>query len=406
MIPASPATASPLAVPALSGHLDTRTAGMEVAERLYAGVGGKCDLVLMFASFHHRAAFKEAAATIRQTVGPTVMLGVTAEAVLGEDQELEGKAGMSALALRLPGARLQPWFATPKAPIRISEPETIPERIGLTDDFRAAIMLADPFSVPLTRLLPVITSCRGPDEPVLVVGGAASGSSHPGQNVLMVNDEFLPGGTVGVSLAGDVQVDCVVSQGCRPFGKPLVITKAHDNQIQELGGKPALTALSEAAGELPEDQRQLLAGGLLIGTVIDEYRDRFGRGDFLVRNVMGLDQNRGYVITGELPRVGQTVQFQLRDAETAAEDLQLLLDGQQLKSKPFGALLFTCNGRGRRLFNEANHDLSVIQQRLEQVPIAGFFAAGEIGPIGERSFLHGHTASLVLFRHPKSQQDR
>ncbi|UCD75255.1 MAG: FIST C-terminal domain-containing protein [Phycisphaerales bacterium] len=402
MIPASPPSATPLAVPAISGHLDTRTAGTELAESLYQSVGNQCDLVLMFASFHHCAAFKEAATTIRQTVNPTTMLGVTAEGILGDEEELEGLAGMSALALRLPGAQMQPWISTPRAPLRISQPEMIPEQIGLTEDFRAAIMLADPFSVPLTRLLPAMTNCRGPEKPVMIVGGAASGSSQPGQNVLMVDDQFINGGAVGVSLAGEIEIDCVVSQGCRPFGQPLVITRAEKNLIQELGGKPALAALSETANELPAEQRQLLSGGLLIGTVIDEYKDHFGRGDFLVRNVMGLDQKNGYVVAGDLPRVGQTIQFHVRDAETATEDLQLLLDGQQLKKKPFGALLFTCNGRGQRLFGERNHDISIIRQRLDQVPIAGFFAAGEIGPVGGRSFLHGHTAALALFRHPRS----
>jgi small ligand-binding sensory domain FIST len=139
---------------------------------------------------------------------------------------------------------------------------------------------------------------------------------------------------------------------------------------------------------------------VLVGNVIDEHKRHFGRGDFLVRNILGLDQERGGIVVGDLPRMGQTIQFHARDAVTAAEDLQLLLDVQDLKGRPFGGLLFSCNGRGKRLFDEPNHDLGIINERLGSSPVAGFFAAGEIGPIGEQSFLHGHTAALALFRKP------
>jgi small ligand-binding sensory domain FIST len=137
---------------------------------------------------------------------------------------------------------------------------------------------------------------------------------------------------------------------------------------------------------------------VLIGTVIDEYKDRFGRGDFLVRSILGMDQKKEAIAVGDTPRVGQTVQFHVRDAATAHEDLQLLLDAQQLKEAPLGAMLFTCNGRGARLFKDGRNDVQTIRDRLGDLPLAGFFAAGEIGPIGGRCFVHGHTASLALVR--------
>jgi len=168
--------------------------------------------------------------------------------------------------------------------------------------------------------------------------------------------------------------------------------------ILELGGTAALQVLQEITNAMSEEERELLRRGVLIGNVIDEKKRHFGRGDFLVRNVLGVDQKRGGIVVGDLPRMGQTIQFHARDAVTASEDLQLLLDVQELKDKPFGGLLFSCNGRGQRLFEEANHDIGIINERLGSVPVAGFFAAGEIGPIGERSFLHGHTAALALFR--------
>ena len=402
---------TPLAASAISGHFDTRTAATEVADKLFdelgapsAGAGpSTCDLALIFGSFHHRAAFADAAEIIRKTISPRTMLGVTAEAVLGDAQELEGVAGLSAIALRLPGVRIHPWRSSPDDPIPLREPHKVRERIGLSQSdaasFRAAIMLADPFTTPITRLLPALTGCGENNQPIPIIGGMASGASQPNLNVLVQDDFSTSAGAIGASLFGEVEIDCIVSQGCRPIGKPLVITKCKDNIMLELGGRKAIEVLQEMAQELPAADKRLLSKGLLMGTVINEYKDRFGRGDFLVRNIMGLDQKVGGIAAGEMCRAGQTVQFHVRDAATAAEDLQLLLDAQVMHpSPPFGALLFSCNGRGERLFGEANHDLNIIRDRLGEVPIAGFFAAGELGPIGDRSFLHGHTASLALLR--------
>ncbi len=357
-----------------------------------------CDLIIVFASYHHRAALPEAVQTIRQIVNPNTILAVTSEGVLGCEEELEGVAGMSAIAMHLPGVKLSPWFSTPEDPIPLSHADEIAQRINLTDDFRATLMLGDPFSTPITRLLPAITGCDGTRRPVPVIGGMASGASQQGHNRLVLNDRVFGAGAIGVSIAGDIRVDFVVSQGCRPFGKPLVITKAKENVMLELGGRPALPVLQELTESLPEYEREMLQKGLLIGNVIDEHKRPFGRGDFLVRNVLGVDQKRQAIVVGDMPRLGQTIQFHARDALTATEDLQLLLDAQELRREPFGAMLFTCNGRGKRLFGEANHDINIINDRLGSIPIAGFLAAGEIGPIGNRSFLHGHAAVLAMFR--------
>jgi small ligand-binding sensory domain FIST len=226
----------------------------------------------------------------------------------------------------------------------------------------------------------------------------ASGASQPGHNVMILDDRVLEAGAIGVSLAGPLDVGFVVSQGCRPVGSPLVVTKTRANVVLELGGRPAMTVLKDIAEGMSRRERELVSRGLLLGHAIDEHKRPLGRGDFLVRSLLGFDAQHGGIAVGDVPRVGQTVQFHLRDAVTATEDLQLLLDAEVMKEPPFAALLFTCNGRGERLFGAANHDVSIIRDRLGPVPIAGFFAAGEIGPVGNRSFLHGHTASLVLLR--------
>ena len=398
--PTPPTAATPCAASAISGHLDTRTAATEIAGDLYDHLGGPCDLAVLFGSFHHAAAFAEAADSIRKTIMPTTMLGVTAEAVLGVDQELEGLAGMSVLAVRVPGVQLHPWRISGQEHAALfDDAGAMREHLGITDDFRTVIMFADPFSTPITKMLPAITGCGGPGRPIAVVGGMSSGASQPGHNPLILDGEMLRSGAVGVTISGGVSIDIIVSQGCRPIGKPIVVTKAKGNVIQELGGRKAMEIIQEMTGGLDEKERQLLSGGLLVGTVINEYKDHFGRGDFLVRNILGYDKEHGAIAVGDLPRIGQTVQFHVRDAATAHEDLQLLLDGQQLDAAPLGAMLITCNGRGSRLFkDEQIRDVQTIRNRLGDIPLAGFFAAGEIGPIGDESFLHGHTASLAIFR--------
>jgi small ligand-binding sensory domain FIST len=302
---------------------------------------------------------------------------------------------------------------------------------GMGDRHRATFLFADPFSVAMNALLPALDRARtaaapGGAEPGAMIGGLASASPRAGGNALMLDDEILNAGAVGVSLSGPVRIDTVVSQGCRPFGRPVVVTGVRGQIVTTLGSRPALEVLQGMIEELDESSRELLKKGVFLGRVVNEYKDRFGRGDFLVRNVIGGEEKTGSIAVADLLRVGQTVQFHLRDATTADEDLALLLDGQKLYGPPAGAMLFTCNGRGKRLFGEPNHDAAAVSRAFalaepgEQlakagrkvapapvsgepgavpaIPLAGFFAAGEIGPVGDGVFLHGQTAALALFR--------
>ncbi len=383
---------------AISEHLDTRTAAIEVAALLDNALQGPTDLILVFASFHHREALEDAIADIRQTLSPKTIVGVTTESVVGCDLELEGVAGFSAIAFQLPGIQIHPWVTSPKKPVPISNPEAIPQWIGLRDDTKAVFFFADPFSTPITRLLPALVNCRGEANPLPIIGGMASGASQATYNRLFLNDQAVRSGGIGLTLSGPLDLDCIVSQGCRPIGNHYRVTKVEGNVVLELGGKPALEVLQELGRSADATERDFLQGGLLLGGVIDENRSHFGRGDFLVRSILGIDRKRKGIAAGEFYRLGKTVQFHVRDPQTAVEDLQLLLDAQQMDTQPFAGLLVTCNGRGRSLFHEEDHDLNLIRERIGDVPIAGFFAAGEIGPIGGRSFLHGHTACLTLFR--------
>jgi small ligand-binding sensory domain FIST len=261
-------------------------------------------------------------------------------------------------------------------------------------------LLGDPFTFPADRFLKQVNQ-EAPG--FRMVGGMASAGHEPGSNRLVLNGEVFEDGAVGLVVDGPLIVRTIVSQGCRPIGRPLIVTKVDRNIIRELGRRPALEVLREIFEGLSEDEQAQVQDGLHLGRVINEYQERFERGDFLVRNVLGADEEGGIAIN-DFVRVGQTVQFHVRDAETADEDLRGLLDaerGQRPEARPRGALLFSCNGRGSRLFAGPNHDVGLIHAVLDKnLPVAGFFAMGEIGPVGGQNFLHGFTASIVLFEEP------
>ena len=386
------------AASATSNHPDTRTAAMEIAHSLHDAAAVHADVLLFFASYHHAAAFSEATATLRDVLRPEHLIGCTAESVLGDDQELDGTAGMSALAISMDGIRVSPFIGSINAPLPLSRPEDVPAHVGLDDDSKAILMLSDPFTTPITRLMPALNTLRVNDQPIPIVGGIASGASQPGHNRLVLDEYITNAGVIGLTLSGNLEIDTIVSQGCRPIGSPLVVTGADANMLLELGGRRAMDVLEELAHTLPADDRELLQRGLLIGSVLNEQQARFGRGDFLVRSILGVNQERGGILLGELPRLGQTMQFHVRDAQAAHEDLHLLLDAQQLDRESLAVLLMTCNGRGQRLFGREGHDLSILRERLQHPPITGCFAAGEFGPIGGASHLHGHTAVATVFR--------
>ncbi len=374
---------------ALSTARNTDEALEEIAAKLSSGLGGGSgDLTLIFSTMHHADALDRIARTLRERGLGRVVLGCTCESVVGEGQEIEATTALAAWSARLPGVELSPFAVEGDA--------GWPESAG-NEPATAVLLLADPFQFPIDNFLHRVAAER---PGMRIMGGMASGGKSPGQNRLVLDDVAHAAGAVGVVIRGDVLIRTVVSQGCRPIGRPMIVTKADRNIIRELGRVPALEVVQELFGELSEEDQELVKTGLHIGRVINEYQETFGRGDFLVRNVMGADQTGGIAIS-DLVRVGQTVQFHVRDAETADEDLRQLLDGAEADGPAAGALLFTCNGRGSRLFLEPNHDVKVLREILGPIPAAGFFAMGELGPVGGQNFIHGFTASVVLFSEPK-----
>lgn len=384
---------------ALSTDHDTAAAVDEVLAQLTSALPVPTDLAIAFFTPHHIEKLGTLRHAIHDELEPTVQLGVTCEGVIGTGREVQGGPGLSVIAAHMPGAELHPFrYEDIDWALLIKSPDALRASIaGPLQEVRAIIMLADPFSTPIMSLLPAIEEAM-PDVPV--IGGMASGGRHPASNRLMFGDEWMESGAVGLAIGGGVRVDCTVSQGCRAIGTPYVITKSQRHLVQELGGRNALLVLQEMAQNLSEDDRQLISTtGLHVGRVIDEYKSRFGRGDFVIRGISGIDEKSGYVAIGDPQvRVGQTIQFHVRDQQTARQDYELLLELQKLHGQAGGALLFSCNGRGTHLFDTPHADAQMTQDALGPVPLAGFFAAGEIGPVGSQNFIHGHTACLAVFR--------
>ncbi|MDZ7676472.1 MAG: FIST N-terminal domain-containing protein [Acidimicrobiales bacterium] len=370
---------------ALSEHPVAADAVGEVLGSLVEDGGVEPDLAVVFLSTEHAEFAGEITSALHNVLKPKVLLGCSASAVLGRRREAEEGPAMSVWAS---------WSGE-VAPVRL---ETTPLDEGVAiqglpadlDQGATLLLLADPFSFPADGLVDELSQLR-PD--VTVVGGMASAAASPGGNALMLDRDVVHDGAVGAVIPRELLVGPVVSQGCRPVGEPMVVTGAEGNFLLELAGQPALERLDELINGLSADDRVLMANGVHLGIVIDEGRTEFEHGDFLIRNVLGGDKERGVLAVGEQVPVGTTVQFQVRDATSADQDLHRLLDGIHGD----GALLFTCNGRGVNLFGTADHDANAVADRVGTEAVAGMFCAGEIGPVGGRSFLHGFTASVLIF---------
>jgi small ligand-binding sensory domain FIST len=383
---------------ALSEHPDPAEATGEIIGAVLEQLGTEPDVAAVFGSPQHRDAFGDVAAAISRMIRPRVLVGTTAVAVLGGTREVEDAPAVGLWAGRL--------AARPR-PLRLQATRT-PSGVALQglsastfEPGDALLLLADPFSLPVEAIIDALAALEvpGPDQGTLavpVVGGLASAANTPGGNRLVLDDEVMSAGGVGVVLPGGVATTTVVSQGCRPIGDPMIVTRAEGNLVIEIAGRPALDRLDDLVRAADAEERSLLASGLQIGIAIDEHRATFERGDFLVRSVVGADRRQRALAVGDRVEVGTTVQFQVRDAVAADEDLRAML----ADATGDAALVFTCNGRGQRLFGEPDHDARVVHETLGSPALAGMFCAGEIGPVGGRSFVHGFTASVLVFLDP------
>jgi small ligand-binding sensory domain FIST len=351
------------------------------------------DLAVVFAAGAHLAAPEATLEGVHAELAPESLIGCGAGGVLGEGRELEAGTAVAVWAASLAEGTARPFHATvTEAPGGGGLLEGMPEPGGDS----ALIMLSDPYSFPTDAVLAGLAR-DAPGTPVL--GGLSSGRTLSGTAALFLDEAVCEEGAVGVCLDGVEMLPCV-SQGAAPLGREMTITAADGNVILELAGKPAVQTIEEVIAELSIAQRALVAGGLLIGIVIDGGKPDYEQGDFLVRGVLGADADTGAVAVGAAVTPGQVVRLHARDARSAHEDLRRALGLRARASgaqPPAGALVFSCNGRGQSMFGACDHDATMIHEMLGGAPAAGFFAAGEIGPIGGRSFLHGFTATVAVF---------
>ena len=385
------------AAAAIAQHRDW---GEALAEALaQASIGEEpVDLAVLFASAEYAPGFSEMTAQAQQALKARVLIGCSGQGIIGPSKEVEGEPALSILALSLPEAVLTPLHLTQGD---LEACESAEDTRRLTEvpqgEARAWFLFADPFTIDAERLLDTFSAAY-PGTPLM--GGMASGNPQVRRTQLFLNGQVLEDGAVALALGGPVSIRSIVSQGCNPIGRPWTITGAEGQIIASIAGRPALDVLMETLNELPSDQQQRAQSNLLVGLAMDEYRDDFGRGDFLIRNLLGADRERGAIAVSASPREGQTIQFQVRDAAAADEDLRLLLEAEKATlqgEESLAALLWSCNGRGVGLFGGPDHDAKAVAEILGSIPLAGFFCNGEIGPVGSKNFLHGFTASMALF---------
>lgn len=359
----------------------------------------KVDFAMLFVSPKFVGELADLIEDIHLRLGARQLVGCTGGGIIGMDREVEDAAAVALWAASLPGVTVQPFRVTQQQVEESNGPAFWHSELSIgPEDEPSLLLLPDPFSIDATRVVEELSAAY-PGRPL--VGGLASGARQPGGNRIWIGEQVFDDGAVGVALCGAVRLRAIVSQGCRPIGEPLIVTKAQRNVIVELASQPPVVALQEMLKALSEQDRQLAQQSLFVGRVINEYQADFHRGDFLIRNIVGLDPNNGAIAIGDREiRPGQTIQFQLRDGAAADEDLCELIGKQEAvlaKHPPQGALLFSCLGRGEGLFGKPNHDVSVIREKIGPLPLAGFFCNGEIGPIGDKTFVHGFTSVLALF---------
>lgn len=333
----------------------------------------------------------EALARASSVLRARTVIGCSASGVIGGSQGVEAASSVSVWTAVLPDVRIRAFhlevIRTPQGMAILGLPEG-------EDADQVAVMLADPYSFPADGFVEQANDVLA----LPLIGGMAAGSRGPGSTRLLLDTRVADRGAVGVMLGGPVGAQAMVSQGCRPVGPTMTVTASEGNVLLGLAGKPALEKLEQVINSLPAEDQALASNGLQIGVAVDEYVEEHDRGDFIVRGILGLDRARGGIAIADTVPVGRTVRFQVRDAASADDDLRAMLVALRREFAAVeGALLFSCHGRGSKLFTSADHDVLAMRQGLSTSGVAGFFAAGEIGPLGGRNHVHGFSAAVLVF---------
>ena len=387
---------------AISQNNRLESALKECAQIIHTQLGeAPVDFAAMFISQNFSGRYEEAHSLLSDRLKIKTLIGASAGGVIGDGQEIEHKPAVSLIAARLPKVRLRPFsIQDDDLPDLDASPRAWEALVNVTAaEDPQFLVLADPFSINTDNFILGLDYAFPKSAKV---GGLASGASEPGRNALYLNNLCLRSGLVGVALSGNIQIDTIVAQGCRPIGKPVRVTECQENVLSAIDGKPPLQVLQELFQQLPERDKQLLRQSLFLGIAMNSANDRPQAGDFLIRNIIGVDNERGILAIGAPIREGQWVQFHLRDAQASEQDLLQMFEKMgPLRTETRGALLFSCVGRGQKLYGRAHHDSRFFLQNIGPVPLGGLFCNGEIGPVGGTTYLHGYTSCFGLFR-PKA----
>lgn len=387
---------------ALSSLTRLENAVKEVVVSVKEQLGGAApDFTALFVSQTFADRYEDAGALLADRLPARVTLGASAAGVIGDGREWETKGGVSLVAAVLPDVKLRAFSIQDEdLPDLDDSPRAWESLIGVkAAEDPQFVLLADPFSIRLDNFLSGLDYAYPKS---VKVGGVASGATEPGRNALYLNQLCLRSGLVGVSFTGNVTLESVVAQGCRPIGRPQRITDCKENALIAIDGKAPVAVLQEIFKGLSERDRQLMRQALFIGIAMSSSQDQPKPGDFLIRNIIGVDNEHGYLALAAPLRTGQTVQFHLRDAQSSLEDLRAVFDRAGVgQNTPKGALLFSCVGRGQALYGRPHHDSRFFQQTVGPVALGGFFCNGEIGPVGGTTYLHGYTSCFGLFRPKK-----
>jgi len=377
-----------------AGAFSEAAAGLD--ERLGAG---RPDLLLAFASPHHTQDLEGLSALAARRYPGALLVGCTGRGVIGDAREAEEGPALSLTGAVLPGVECRGFhLEMASLPDPGAGAAAWRDLAGLDPASQPKLLLlADPFTIDAGLLVEGLDRAY-PGAPKF--GGLASGGRVAGENRLLLRREVHRSGAVAVALSGDVEVETVIAQGCRAIGDPMLVTRCRGGVLLELDRGTPLQVLGELYRSLDAHDRELMQSSLFLGLDMREERVQYDPGELLVRNIVGADPQTGAIAVGATLHPVQAVQFVLRDAHAAEEDLRRILDGRRRtrSDPPAGALLFSCTGRGAGLFGRPDHDTGLFEEKLGPTPLGGFFCNGEIGPVGGTTFLHGYTSAFALFR--------
>ncbi|MBL8012260.1 MAG: FIST C-terminal domain-containing protein [Candidatus Omnitrophica bacterium] len=385
-------------------RLADTTTKTKIVDQLLTGVSGEFDLAVLFVNPMQPYDAKSVYQQVESRIKIKNFLCVTCAGVIGSQREIEYQPAASLLLARLPDVDIKPFYLDQSQLDEFQKSEDVYKFFEIYPHEKPVfLVMPDPFLFDPAQFLDLINHAY---PKCGIVGGLASAGHQARENAIILNNKIYDEGLIGYVLTGNVAVETVVSQGCRPVGTTYIVTKAKENVIYELAGRPFYEVLKEVLKHANEYDRKLAQEAIFVGVAMNEYKHQFKRGDFLIRGVMDIDPNSGAGAIADYIQTGQTIQFHLRDARAAQDDLIELLQANKERwshRHPAGAFVFSCNGRGYNLFGVQDHDIRMIQNTIGPLSAAGFFCAGEIGPVGGLNFLHGFTNSIALFYEPDDQ---